>query len=73
MLPRDGVPIIGVLCDSHVNGSYSGLEEEGEDHDLGPMMCFARAHLQFFFCTLLMQACCTECFKLGIGTALSEM
>ena len=40
-----------------MDGSYSGLEEEGDDRDLGLMMCFARAHLYFSFCTLLMQAC----------------
>jgi len=56
MLPRGGVPSIGVLCECHVDDSYSGLEEEGDDHDLGPMMCFARAHLHFPFCTLHMQA-----------------
>jgi len=57
MLPHGGVPSIGVLCDSHVDGSYGGLDEEGDDCDLGPMMCFARVHLHFSFCTLHMQAC----------------
>ena len=57
MLPHGGVPSIGVLCGGHAEGSYIGLEEEGDDHDLGPMLCFARAHLYFSFCTLHMQAC----------------
>jgi hypothetical protein len=44
---------------------------EGDDRDLGPMMCFARTDLYFCFCTLHMQAC--DLNEFGISAALSEI
>ena len=35
MLSHGGVPSIGVLCDGHADGSYSGLEDEEEGDDRG--------------------------------------